>query len=143
MHDGNGEWCYGKTCFVFAKKPRQAQKYRIKYHEGSTMEAVEADIEVAPEEDAEDESRSADREAREDREELRLEDREEENDEDDRHPLEREEDPLESGVTDGNVELDSEEDSAGDEEDNTVTVGGVLYNISVPFGQIVHAGEYR
>ncbi len=53
MYKGNGEWCYGKISFVFARKPRQQQKYRIKYHEGSTMECLEVDIEVAPEEDAE------------------------------------------------------------------------------------------
>jgi hypothetical protein len=30
-----GEWCYGKISFVFKKKSRMPQKYRIKYHEGT------------------------------------------------------------------------------------------------------------
>jgi hypothetical protein len=35
LRDGNGEWCYGKISFVFKKKIRMPQKYRIKYHEGT------------------------------------------------------------------------------------------------------------
>lgn len=89
--EGNGEWCYGKVTFVFRKKPRQPQKYRIKYHEGTVMESLETDIELAPEEEAEDETSSAERQLGEDENQLRLEDREEEPDEDDRHPLDREE----------------------------------------------------
>ena len=156
--EGNGEWCYGKVTFVFRKKPRQPQKYRIKYHEGTVMESLETDIELAPEEEAEDETSSAERQLGEDENQLRLEDREEEPDEDDRHPLDREEETQGRDVADGNVELDSEEEDH-DGDDETVTVGGVLYNVSankrrrvtvgdgegdvIPVGQIVHAGEYR
>ncbi len=157
LREGNGEWCYGKITFVFRKKARQPQKYRIKYHEGTVMESLETDIELAPEEEAEDETSSAEGQLREDQNELRLEDREEEHDEDDRHPLDRDEETQDGNVADGNVELDSEEENDGDEE--TLTVGGVLHNISankrkrvtggdgerdvIPVGQIVHAGEYR
>jgi hypothetical protein len=77
LRDGNGVWCYGKISFVFKKQPRQPQKYRIKYHEGTVMESLEADIEMAPEEEVEDETSSIERKAREDREELSLDDREE------------------------------------------------------------------
>ncbi len=38
-------WCYGKISFVFKKKARMSQKYRIKYHEGTVMESLEAGIE--------------------------------------------------------------------------------------------------
>jgi hypothetical protein len=38
------------------------QKYRIKYHEGTVMESLEADIEMAPQEEAEAEDSSEDRE---------------------------------------------------------------------------------
>jgi hypothetical protein len=27
--EGHGGWCYGRITFVFRKKPRQPQKYRI------------------------------------------------------------------------------------------------------------------
>ncbi len=49
LRDGNGEWCYGKISFVLKKKSRQPQKYRILYHEGTAMESLENDIEMAPE----------------------------------------------------------------------------------------------
>ncbi len=35
LRDGNGEWCYGKISYVFVKKSRQPQKYRILYHDGT------------------------------------------------------------------------------------------------------------
>ena len=35
--EGNGEWCYGRVTFVYKKKSRQPQKYRIHYNEGTTM----------------------------------------------------------------------------------------------------------
>ncbi len=57
------------------------QKYRIKYHEGTVMESLETDIEVAPVEEAEDETSSAERDARDEREQLSLDDREEDDDE--------------------------------------------------------------
>jgi hypothetical protein len=44
------------------------QKYRIKYHEGTVMESLEADIEMAPVEEAEGETSSAERDARDERE---------------------------------------------------------------------------
>ena len=77
LRDGHGEWCYGKVTFVFKKKPRMPQKYRIKYHEGTVMESLEADIERAPE----DETSSDEREARPDQVELGLDDREEDGEE--------------------------------------------------------------
>ena len=49
--DGNGEWCHGKISFVYAKKSRAPQKYRILYHDGTTMTALENDIEMAPDEE--------------------------------------------------------------------------------------------
>ena len=122
LRDGNGEWCYGKITFVFKKKPRVPQKYRIRYHEGTVMESLEADIEMAPEEEAEAEDSSEDRE---DRQALHDADRDGE-DEDDRHPLDRREEDI-NGNT-GTVELDSDEDEdALDEE--TVTVGGTHYTV--------------
>jgi hypothetical protein len=52
--DGHGEWCYGKISLVYKKKiGRQPQKYRILYHEGTSMVGIEADIERAPENDLE------------------------------------------------------------------------------------------
>ena len=33
LRDGNGEWCYGKISFVYKKKNRQPQIYRILYHD--------------------------------------------------------------------------------------------------------------
>ena len=49
--DGHGEWCYGKISLVYKKIGRQPQKYRILYHEGTSMPGIEADIERAPESD--------------------------------------------------------------------------------------------
>ncbi len=46
--DNNGEWCYGKISFVYKKKSREAQKYRILYHDGTSMTGLESDIEKAP-----------------------------------------------------------------------------------------------
>jgi hypothetical protein len=113
--------------FRFQKKQaRMPQKYRIKHHEGTVMESLEADIEMAPEEEDEDETSSIEREAQEDQEELRLDDREDDDDFE-RHPLDRGDDDQ-SEVADGNVEFDSESDN--EEDDETVTVGGVLYNIN-------------
>jgi hypothetical protein len=34
--EGNGEWCHGKVSFVYRKKPREAQKYRILYDDGTS-----------------------------------------------------------------------------------------------------------
>ena len=47
--DGHGEWCYGTISHVYVRKGREAQKYRIKYDEGSSMSCLEGIIEFAPE----------------------------------------------------------------------------------------------
>ncbi len=39
--DGNGEWCYGSVSFVYIRRCRAVQKYRVKYDEGTTMEVLE------------------------------------------------------------------------------------------------------
>ncbi len=84
----------------------------------TVMECLEADIEMAPEEEeGEDETSSY-----EGGEELSLDDREE-NEDFQRHPLERDEEGQEEG-DDGHVELESESDNDEGEEDDTVTVGG-------------------
>ncbi len=73
--------------FVFKNRPRMRQKYRIKYHEGTSMESLETDIEMAPEDDeGEDEGVTSTEENIE----KNLDDREDEG-EDDRHPLDRDE----------------------------------------------------
>jgi hypothetical protein len=59
------------------------QKYRIKYHEGTSMESLEKDIEMAPEDD---ESQA---ETIEENIEMNVDDREDEG-KDDRHRLDRE-----------------------------------------------------
>ncbi len=46
--DGHGEWCYGQISHVYVRKGREAQKYRIKYDEGSSMSCLEGIIEFAP-----------------------------------------------------------------------------------------------
>jgi hypothetical protein len=137
----------------FKKKTRMPQKYRIKCYEDTVMASLEADIEMAPVEEAEDETNSAERDARDEREQLSLDDSEEDDDEDDRQSLDREDDEEASVAGDGNVELDSEED-----DDETVTVGGVFYIINakrrrvtvadedpvgLEMGNTVTAGEYR
>jgi hypothetical protein len=105
LRDGDGVWCYGKISFVFKKQSRQTQKYRIKYHEGPVMECLEADIEMAPEEEeAQDETSSE-----EVGEELSVDDREDDEGFQ-RQPLERYEDGQEEG-DDGHVELESESDN--------------------------------
>ena len=50
--EGNGEWCHGKVSFVYWKKSREAQKYRILYDDGSTMESLEDNMEASPEGDS-------------------------------------------------------------------------------------------
>jgi len=44
---GNCEWCYGTVSFVYVKKGRQAQKYRVKYDGGQTMTSMEEQMELA------------------------------------------------------------------------------------------------
>jgi hypothetical protein len=96
-HDMKWEWCYGKIIYVFKKQSRRPQKYRIKYHEGTSMESLEADIELAPDEVDEEDASSIEREERQEREELSLDDREE--DEDSQHPLD----------TDGDEGIDADD----------------------------------
>ncbi len=55
--DGHGEWCYGTVSFVYARRGRHAQLYRVKYDEGTVMQAEDAHLELAEdEEDSDDES---------------------------------------------------------------------------------------
>jgi hypothetical protein len=55
--DGHGEWCYGAVSFVYARRGRHAQLYRVKYDEGTVMQAEDAHLELAEdEEDSDDES---------------------------------------------------------------------------------------
>ncbi len=56
--DGNGEWFNGKISFVFKKQSRSPQKYRILYHDGTTMASLEEDIEMAPVETDDDDTES-------------------------------------------------------------------------------------
>ena len=50
--DGNGEWCHGKVSFVYRRTAREAQKYRILYDDGTSMESLEDHMEAAPEGDS-------------------------------------------------------------------------------------------
>ena len=43
---GHGEWCHGRVTFVYKKKSRQPQKYRILYDEGTVMESLEEHMEA-------------------------------------------------------------------------------------------------
>ena len=154
LRDGNGEWCYGKISFVFKKRSRQPQKYRILYHEGTTMESLEKDIQMAPDNDEKSDSDDTQENVG-----MTVDDREDEGD-DDRHPYDQDEDDIMAETMmgevrdEGNVELDSEEDE-DDREEETVTVGGVQYHVgkkrkkkqsvkgaAITMGETVKAGEY-
>ena len=161
LRDGNGEWCYGKISFVYKKRSREPQKYRILYHEGSSMESLEGDIEMAPDNVDETDSDDTAEEVG-----LTVDEREEEGD-DDRHPYDiHEDDDLVAaqafedaeieGDDEGNVELESEEDE-DPRADETVTVGGVQYGLGskrkrengwdetakeIAMGEIVDVGAY-
>jgi hypothetical protein len=113
--EGNGEWCYGRVSFVYKRKGRQAQKYRIHYDERTTMESLEDHMEAAPEgeEDGEDDS-TDDIEYYE----SAIEDQED-------APPGNEEDGEEGDPTSVDV-ADSDSESEGE---GTVTVGGVLYQV--------------
>jgi hypothetical protein len=53
--DGHVEWCYGTVIFVYVRRGREFQKYRVKYDEGTSMEALEKHLEhVVGEEDSDD-----------------------------------------------------------------------------------------
>jgi hypothetical protein len=49
--DNNGEWCYGTVSFVFARRGRHVQKYRVKYDEGTILEAEDAHLELIEDDD--------------------------------------------------------------------------------------------
>jgi hypothetical protein len=53
--DKNGEWCYGTVSFVYARRSRTEQKYRVKYDEGTVMEALEHHLEMVLDEGDSDE----------------------------------------------------------------------------------------
>ena len=55
--DGHGEWCYGSVSWIYCRRGRQVQRYRVKYDEGTTQEALEEHLElVVGEEDSDSES---------------------------------------------------------------------------------------
>jgi hypothetical protein len=89
------------------------------------MESLEADIQMAPQEEAEFEDSSVERE---DREEIQVEDRDDD-DEDDRHPLDRGD--LQAEGNDGTIELYSEAENDGEDDEDIKT------------GETVTAGEYH
>ena len=123
------------------------------------MECLEKDIERTPELEEAREDRVSSSDEREEDGQLNVGDRHDEDD-DGRHPMNREEEEV-NGNT-GNVELDSDEDEAY-EEDETVTVGGTIYRVRevkrqktrqkdkdsddedgniIKMGETVTAGEY-
>jgi hypothetical protein len=53
--DGHGEWCYGAVSFVYSRRGRHTQLYRVKYDEGTVMQAEDAHLELAEDEDDSDE----------------------------------------------------------------------------------------
>ncbi len=57
---GMGEWCPGRVTFVYKKKSRQPQKYRILYDEGTVMEILEEHMEAAGEGDSDNEEDTTD-----------------------------------------------------------------------------------
>jgi hypothetical protein len=154
LRDGNGVWCCGKISFVLKKKSRQQKKYRILYHEGTSMESLERDIKMAPENEEKSDSDDTQEDVG-----LTV-DREDEGD-DDRHPYDQYEDEIMQETMmgeardDGNVELlESDEDEDG-REDETVKVGGVQYPLGkkrktepqgigseILMGETMTAGEY-
>jgi hypothetical protein len=115
--DGHGEWCYRAISRVYVRKGREAQKYRIKYDEGSSMSCLEGIIEFAPDgEESECSTVDSEREGSVSSEEDVVGDPQGEDDESEN------EDP-------GTVEEDETDNSASDEDD-MVTVGGVHYAVS-------------
>jgi hypothetical protein len=55
--DEHGEWCYGTVSFVYARRGRYAQLYRVSTmrDEGTVMQAEDAHLEIAQDEDDSDE----------------------------------------------------------------------------------------
>ncbi len=60
--DGNGEWCYGTVSFVYVRRGRTVQKYRVKYDEGTIMEALENHLELVVDEGDSDEGSTSENE---------------------------------------------------------------------------------
>ncbi len=132
--DNNGEWCYGKISFVYKKKSRETQKYRILYHDGTTMLSLEADVEEEMADDTESEGEQRDRRERE----LHGEDIDEDStDNEDEENIQgvtvranrarrRRAGQIEAEDT-GTVEVEESDKSSGEEED--VVVGGVHYQV--------------
>jgi hypothetical protein len=63
--DGNAEWCYGSVTHVYVKRGGQAQTYRVKYDESTSMKAEDAHLElIADEVDSDDQDESDKRNGR-------------------------------------------------------------------------------
>jgi hypothetical protein len=151
--EGNGEWCHGKVSFVYRKKSRESQKYRLLYDDGTSMESVEEQMKAAPEDDSDaysEESTDYENET-----EAQMEDRE------DRPP---EVDPRDveghwTNADDRPTSVDVEEsDNESEEDDETIVVGGVHYHVSakrkrgndtlgdgdsIQMGEVVVVGDLR
>jgi hypothetical protein len=123
--EGNGEWCHGRVSFVYRKKSRESQKYRILYDDGTTMESLEEHMEASPEGDEDaysEESTDFENET-----EAQAEDRE------DRPP------PFDPRDVEGHwtenadqpTSMEVEEsDNESEEDDETIVVAGVHYQVS-------------
>jgi hypothetical protein len=116
--EGNGEWFYGKVSFVYRRKSRESQKYRILYDDGTSMESVEDQMQAAPEGDSDaysEESTVFDNET-----EAQMEDREDRPPDFDPRVL----DTYYAGAEDRPTSVDVEDsDNESEEEDETITVG--------------------
>jgi hypothetical protein len=60
--NGHGEWCYGTFSFVYARRGRHAQLYRVKYDEGIVMQAEDAHLEMEMAEEEDDSDAESDNE---------------------------------------------------------------------------------
>ena len=112
---GHGEWCHGRVTFVYKKKSRQPQKYRILYDEGTVMESQEEHMEAAGEGDSD-----AEEDTTEDLEYTQAEIEDQEDGPPDNEEEGEDGDPA-------SVDLDETDDES--EDDETVTVGGVVYPV--------------
>jgi hypothetical protein len=123
--EGNGKWCHGKVSFVYRKRSRKSQKYRILYDDGTTMESLEEHMEAAPEGDEDaysDESTEFENET-----EAQAEDRADRPPEFDPRDVEGHWTEGADGPTSMEVE---ESDNDSEEDDETVVVAGVHYQVS-------------
>jgi hypothetical protein len=151
--EGNGEWCHGRVSFVYRKKSRESQKYRILYDDGTTMESLEEIMEASPEGDEDaysEESTDFENET-----EAQAEDRE------DRPPVfdPRDVEGHWTGGEDQPTSMEVEEsDNDSEEDDETLVVGGVHYQVSakrkrgndivsdgetIKMGEVVVVGDLR